>query len=399
MKTLSIIPLLLMASLVFGQRSNTAFDMDANDLHRFSRQDFIENNLTEIAAYSYYVNKKGKLKNDSLLLYRQQFDLAKNKLFGLNVSTVYQSHGPSFLTWDEYETYFNNNGQVVKDISRPKDIEKKVEDGFTGYKIMTNEIEYEYDNLNREIKQICKRIDQSYSISNGTKDTLLYLHSIYSPRIDEYIYNSDNQKIKWYHTVDSTRYLKTKSYNPDKDPNAVRCAYCDSKYLHAEWKYDSDKKLIESVSYTTENRIHTKRNYFYDTQQRLVRQIDSTGWYITTIKPYCELITTFDYSDTGKIVTKISNTGERSASSIPKIVSYYDTEDRLIKRCYNDEKTEDCTTHSFFYDNKKLIKEETTLSNGDVLLTEYDYNQRGLLKEERIRRNQKLTRLIRYYYK
>ena len=102
-------------------------------------------------------------------------------------------------------------------------------------------------------------------------------------------YNSDNQKIQWYHTVDSTKYLKTEDYNPEKDSNAVRCSYCHSRYLNVEWKYNSDKKLKEWISYTSENLIHTKRNYFYDDQQRLIRQIDSAGWYFTTIKPYWEI--------------------------------------------------------------------------------------------------------------
>ena len=397
MKTANIIILLLTTSFVFGQRSNTIFNTGTNDFKEFSRQDFIDNNLTTISAYSYSINKKGKLKKDSLLLYSQQFDISKSKLFGLNSSTVYQSHGPSFLTWYEFETYYDNKGQVIKEVSKPKNIEKKVEYGSTNYNVVTDETKYEYDNLQRETKRTYMRIDHYYSISKYTKDTV-HLHILDSPEIDEYFYNSDNQKIQWYHTVDSTKYLRTEDYNPEKDSNAVRCSYCHSRYLNVEWKYNSDKKLKEWISYTSENLIHTKRNYFYDDQQRLIRQIDSAGWYFTTIKPYWESKTTFQYSDTGKIVTKINNTKERFASSTLKTTSYFDNDDRLIKQCVFSDTTESCTKYSFIYDKNKKVKEEIFFDNGTISSTEFYYNDKRLLREERRFRNGNLTSLIRYYY-
>jgi len=350
-----------------------------------------------ISAYSYSLNKKGKLKKDSLLLYKQQFDILQNKLFGLSSSKVYQSHEPSFLTWHEFETYYDNNGQVIREINKPKNIEKKVEYGSTNYNVVADETKYEYDNLQRETKRSYTRIDHYYSISKYTKDTF-HLHTLERPRIDEYFYNSDNQKTQWYHTVDSTKYLRTESYNPEKDSNAVRCSYCHSRYLNVEWKYNSDKKLTEWISYTSENLIHTKRNYFYDDQQRLIRQIDSTGWYFTTIKPYWESTTTFQYSDTGKIVAKFNNTKEIFVNSTPKIISYFDINDKLIKQCTHSDSTESCTKYSFVYNKAQKVKEEIVFENGTINLTKFYYNDKGLLREERTLRNGNLTTLIRYYY-
>lgn len=397
MKTVNTIILILTTSFVFGQRSNTIFNSGTNEFQQFSRQDFIDKNITKVSAYSYTINKKGKEKKDSLLLYRRQFDITQNKLFGLNSSRVYQSHGSSFLTWYEFEIHFNFNGQVIKEISKPKNIEKKVEYGSTEYNIITDETDYEYDEMQREVKRTYKRINHYYSISKYTKDTL-HLHTIDRPKIDEYLYNSDGQKIKWFHTVDSTKYLRTESYNPDKDSNAVRCSYCHPKYLNVEWKYNTDKKLVEWISYTSENLIHTKRNYFYDNQQRLIKQIDSAGWYFTTIKPYWESTTTFQYSDTGRIVTKINNTKERFVNSTPKIVFYYDNRDKLIKQCTLSDTSENCTQYIYAYDKNKIIKEEIIFDNGTISSTEFYYNESGLLREERTLRNSKLTTLIRYYY-
>ena len=368
-----------------------------NELKEFSIQEFIENDFTAVYAYSYTINKKGKLKKDSLLLCRQEYDISQNRLFGTNSSIVYQTSGPSFRTWYEFETYVDDKGQVIKNVIKPKNIEKKVEFGATQYNVITNETEYEYDDLNRLIKKTHRTINHYYSISKYTKDTF-HLHSIQSPKIDEYFYNSDNQKIKRFHTVDSTRYLKTKSYDPEKKSDAVRCSYCHSRYLNVEWKYNSNKQLIEWISYTSENKIHTKRNYFYDDRQRLITQIDSTGWYFTTIEPYWKSTTTYEYSDMGRIVTETNNTEAEFSTSNPKTISYYDMKDRLIKRCYFWNNTESCTTYSQFYDNGKLVQEETILSNGNVLTQEYYYNSKGLLREERSKENQKLTHLIRYYY-
>src|SRR5690554_6712617 len=145
METLNTIILILTTTFVFGQRSNTIFNTGTNEFKQFSRQEFIDNNLVKVSAYSYSINKKGKVKKDSLLLFNQQFDMNKNKIFGVNSSRVYQSHGPSFLTWYEFESYYNDNGQILKEISKPMNIEKKVEYGSTNYNIVTDKTDYEYD--------------------------------------------------------------------------------------------------------------------------------------------------------------------------------------------------------------------------------------------------------------
>lgn len=358
MKIINIIILLLITSLVFGQD---------NDSKEFVRQDFIDNNLTTISVYSYTINKDGNIENDSILLRKQQFDRITNKLFGINSSTTYLSSGPSYLTWYEFETYYNDKGLVIKEVMKPEN------DKHYHYTIAILETEYEYDSLNREIKRTNKTINQTYSMSKRTEE-ISYSYTVKNLQIDEYFYNSDNQKIKWYHTRRNNK-----------------------RYLNVEWKYNLDKLLTEWISYTRENRLHTKRNYVYDDQQRLIYQTDSTGWYHTTKEPYWRSITTTQYSDTGKIVTITYNIEEEI--NFAKIVSYYDTSNNVIKQCYlYSDNTEECAIHSFFYDNNKLVKKEDILLNGDIRITEYYYNEKGLLREESQKRNQELTQLIRYYY-
>jgi hypothetical protein len=393
MKTVNTIILILTTSFVFGQAGNTV----SNEFQNFSRQDFIDNNLTKVTAYSYFFNEKGEVKKDSLLLYKQQFDINQNRIFGLKSNRVYQSYGPSYLTWYEFETYYNDSGQVIKEIRNPKNIEKIVDSVKVKYNVIINETNYEYDELKREVKITYNQIDHHYLIFKNTLDTL-HFANIIRPIIDEYVYNSDNQKTQWFHTVDSTRNLKTESYNPDKDSNSVRCSYCDSRYLNVVWKYNSDKKLTELISYTSENLIHDKQNYFYDDQQRLIRQIDSSGWYFATIKPYWESTTTFQYSNTRRIVTKINNSKVWYVNSVLKIVSEFDSDDNLIKECSYSDSTKNCTQYSFVYDNNKIIRKEIVFDNGTISSTEFHYNNKGVLTEERTLRNSNLSSLIRYYY-
>lgn len=371
--------------------------MSENKSPEFTRQDYIDNMLTKIAAYSFSISKKGKLKKDSLLLYQHHFDISTNKLWGLNGSTVYLSHGPSFLNWDEFETYYNDNGQIIKNISKPSRFEKKIGYGYADYNIITSVTDYEYDSLKRESKKTFSTINRYYSTPKYTKDTAL-LENIQSAKIEEYFYNSDNQKIKWYRTVDSTRYSRTKANKQEKDSITVKCSYCHSRYLDFERKYNLDKNLIESVSYTTEHLMHTKMNFYYDSKNRLIKEIDSSGWYLTTIKPYWLSTTTYQYSDTGKIITKISNNGEILAGPFSRIISCFDANNNLIKECKYFDSSAYCTQYSFVYNKDKLVKDETYFDNGTNSSTLFFYNDRGHLKEERTFVNNKLTNLVRYYY-
>ncbi len=392
MKTFKTILLLLTANLVFSQGNYAIHNFRTDEVYVAPRQFFIDNNITKTVAYSYTISRKGKIKKDSLLLHRKQFDISKNKLFGLNYTWYHQSHGSLFMGWYDFETYYDNDGQVIKETSTPRPFDRKKrrkEEVF--YDIITHVTEYAYDSLKREIKSTYSGINRMYTISS--KDTLLLLYSIERPKIDDYFYNSDNQKIKWYHTVDSTRYFSTDGFSPKIISKNTVCSYCQEKYLNSEWKYNLDKKLTEWVTYTDKNKIHTKHNYFYNDLQQLVKQIDSTGWYMGS--PHLESTTTFQYSSTGKIVTKINSPESHGFNQ--KTISYFDNNDTLIKECTFSDTSEDCTENSFVYDQNKLIRKKTLFRNV-TLVTEFYYNEKELLTEHKAFRNGTLTRLIRYYY-
>ncbi|MCL2132178.1 MAG: hypothetical protein FWH36_07000 [Lentimicrobiaceae bacterium] len=384
----SVLLFVLMLNFAFGQKSNNTY-IETRDLQNWTREDFINNEIRTISAYSYEVDKKGKIKKDSLLLYKKQFDVSENKVFGIRSSNF--SDFDRFLVLDNFETYYNANGQIVKYISGPY-IEKKVNKFYINYEIKTYETDYQYDSLNREVKNIYKIIVNYYSILKRTKDTMSRLQTV-SPKIEEYVYNSNNQKIEWHHTDDSTLYL-------NKYHNSASCLYCYPKYLHMKWEYDSLSNLTEQISFTQNGLIGYKLNFFYDDQKRLIKQIDSAG--IGEDKRYWKRTTTYKHTDTdtGKIIAETYQ-NEKEPHIVPNATHYYDKEGREIKSHYH-------YTHygvdynyycKYFYDNGKLVKAEKSNSDQEYIdVTTYSYNEKGLLKEEQIASDDKIVRIIRYYY-
>ena len=360
--------------------------------------DFIKNDVNKVSKYSIPLRKNGKVKKrDSTLLFTKQINLKNKTVFGIESSLVVVTHVGTHLTWNKFKDYYKENGLILKTTSSPLEIEKKKKFGFIEYDENVGETIYEYD-INENLKRKEYRtINNHYSIYKSSKDTTFHLKSIYRPQIYEYVYNSDNQEIKQYHTVDSTRYLKTKSYNPENKTDAVTCSYCHSKYLNIEWKYDKEKKLIEWTSYTRENKLHTKRYYYYDNQNRLKKQIDSTGWYVYN-KPIWESTKTYEYSLDKTTETINNDTESRFGAYYKQEITVLDIDKNIIRECKiaNDQK--ECSDYSYKWRNEKLIEKMETKSNGEIIKQIFEYNHRNLITEKSEYRNGKLTELIKYYY-
>jgi hypothetical protein len=371
MKTLSILILLLTSCCGFGQNSNTLFFTGSIESSQWTYADYIKNNVKKVEAYSYKIKNKGKITKDSLLLYRREIDKDSNKIFGINCNDLIQLHGPKFfLTGYKFETIYNNKGQVIMELDEPIDIEKKVEFGSVSYHINKNETLYEYDNNNKLIKKTYIPFNNYYDVSKYTKDTfhLLYIQK----KIDEYVYNDKGLEIMNYETVDSSRYLPTKHYKPDS--SSVTCSYCHSRYLNGDKTYNENGKLKVCTWYTTEGKIHTKKYYYYDDNNNLIKQVDSTGWYFTTILPYWESTTTYEYSDTGKIVTKINNTEARFGSATKQIVTKYDSKNQIVSECSANDSTEICTNYFYTYDKERLTSVTSVENNKNKLEKYFSYN-------------------------
>ena len=300
------------------------------------------------------------------------------------------------MTWNKFKDYYTDNGLILKETNSPLEIEKTKEFGFIEYEENVGETIYEYD-INENLKRKeYRNTNNHYSIYKSSKDTS-HLKSIYRPKIYEYVYNSDNQKFRQFHFVDSTRYLKTKSYNPTNKKDAVTCSDCIAKYLNIEWKYDKQKRLKEYISYTRKNKLHTKRYYFYDRENRISKQIDSTGWYVYD-RPIWESTKTYEYHKDKSIETIKNNTETRIGKYYKEEITILDSNKNLIRECKvaNDQKN--CVDYSYKWKNGKLFEITKTNSDGQIITEKHQYNSRNLLIEKSEYRNGKRTELIRYYY-
>ena len=365
MKIRNIILLLLIANFAWGQKDNNDPYIGIEIPQKWSREDFVKNEVNTISAYWYYFDTKGNIKKDSLLIYKKQFDIHENKMFG-------EEFG-----WD-FETYYNAMGQITKNRIIPN-IKIKSKDT-----ILYVDIDYEYDSLNREIKTMTNKTIHRYCAGRNDEITLYSQFIDNKSIINEYVYNSNNQRIEWYQTVDSIK--ETEHLRANKKQKVI-CYHCKPRYLFAKCEYDSLSNLTEFCYLTKDSLIDYKRTCFYDDQNRVIKQIDSS-WSTTTV--------TYEYNDTGKIVTK--NTP--SFNSSHTTTSYYNNDDKIVRSCYSDIDSKECI--DYFYENDKLAKEIKKYNSRYYLeyteITTYLYNTNGLLTEKRTVKDDKTIKLTRYYY-
>lgn len=379
--------LLLINYFCFGQYSRTTFSYDYNDFQEWTYQDFLKNNVKKIEAYYFKFKKNGKISKDSVLAYKQQLEKSNNKVFGVNCYTVFQDHGPNYLSWYKFETFYNNKNQVIKDVSEPILIEKERKFGSLSYELIKDENLYEYDINDHLTKKTYNHIVDYYSIFLLDKDTF-HSHSI-KPKVYENIYNEKGQEIADYYTDDSTRYLPTKSYKPDSI--SAYCFSCSPRYLNGKKEYYDNGKLKIWTLYTYHNEVHTKKYYYYDNSLNLIKIVDSTGWYFKTSPPSLESTTYYTYNGTTLIeMIKLRDN--------VKTTERYDSLSNIIGICMKIDSTETCTHNTYIYKNNKIssiISINNNINKTEIYLT---YNSKGLLFEKRVLYNSKLNHLERYYY-
>jgi hypothetical protein len=376
---------------LFGQESSGIFSFDDNELQSWTYQDFIKNDIKKIEGYSILIKKNGKVSTDSVLLFRYEIDRDSNKVFGRNCSRAILSHAPPFWAWSSFQTYYDKNGHIVKEIDSPDRIEMTKSDYGVDWETHYSISTYKYDSSGNLVSENYQHFRNSYTVFKHSIDTSHY-HTVDS-KISEYIYNNEGQKISSYYTVDSTRYLPTKSYKPDS--NSVKCFSCDPRYLNYECTYDENGKIKTWISYTREGKFHTKQYYYYDHKGNLKKNVDSTGWYISTILPYRESTTDYEYSDTGRTEIKTYST-EYGLDSNNRTIKKYNKKNQITSECSLTDSEETCTTYFYNYTNGKLFS-AISIEN-DKMEIQFQYTPKGLIYERKEIFRNKINQLTRYYY-
>jgi hypothetical protein len=346
-------------------------------------KNFEKFNLKKVTVYSKEIKKNGKIKRDSLLLAKYEYDKSKGILKGINHYLVVVSHGGgSSLEFYSFENQYFSDSLIVK--RETKEIPKVTKD-----KIVNNSfIElYKYDKLNRRIFEKKFSEDNEYSLSK--KDTIAHYRSISYPITEEYEYDSKNRLIKKYIIRDSSEhYINLINYN--RISKSKFCSYCNEKYLGQEWKYDKEK-LLEWTTFTYQKSKHSKRNYFYDENQNLVKQIDSTGWYLG--KPSLSSIKEIRYDDNLKI--EIQSKYDEN-SYFKKDTRKFDNNQlvyELLEAEYPEYNIETTYIHSV-----NSIKKTTNRFKNGITVEEYFFDKKGLLIEQKTYLNAILIEYKKYYY-
>jgi hypothetical protein len=353
-------------------------------------KNFEKFNVKRVTVYSKEIKKNGKIKKDSLLLKQYEHNKEKFTIKGTNHNWLYINHGGgSHRKYYNFENEYSKDNLITRKSLFHLSEEKKEKDKINHNSTIE---EFEYDSFNNVIKNIVYNKNESiYLFKNDTTDLFI---SINNPKITESEYDSKNRKIKQFQSTDSTTYY-SKFEMKSEFKISKNCTYCKEKYLEQEWKYDDDK-LLEWITYTYKGEKHTKRNYIYDENQNLVKQIDSTGWYFINRKPYLESTTEIVYNQDEKIVTSIDNLNKPLPKHYTKTIQYFDKNNLLIKEKKHSENQID--THEYFYENSILKNETSKYGEDAVIRFEYSYNEKGLLKEIKHYICDKLVNIERYYY-
>lgn len=346
-------------------------------------KNFEKYNVKKVTVYSKEIKKNGKIKRDSLLLAKYEYDKSKGIIKGINHNLVLVSHGGgSSLEFYSFKNQYFSDSLIVK--RETKEIPKVTKD-----KIVNNSFVelYKYDKLNRRIFKKKYSEDNEYSLSK--KDTTAHYRSISYPITEEYEYDSKNRLIKQYITRDSSEhYINLINYNSIS--TSKFCSYCNEKYLDQEWKYDKEK-LLEWTSFTYQKSKHSKRNYFYNENKNLVKQIDSTRFYLG--KPSLSSIKEIRYDDIIKIEIQTKFNDDLYFKKETRKFHNNQLVYELLEAEYPEYNVETTYTYS-----ESSIKKTTNRFKNGITVEEYFFDKKGLLIEQKTYLNAILIEYKKYYY-
>ncbi len=376
--------LLICAFPIFG------FAQSHSEPEKWHKNEWVTKKIKSVSCYTYTVSKKGKVKKDSILEYRKTVDYTSKKISGLMRDYSDLAWRKKDLKYLASEELFDKNGNMVRQTYSPLTKTCETRGDLKECIFEKNETVYQYDSLDRISKETRFKLVSTQTVFKGSTDTI-HQKSWQIPTITEFGYEANGKISSQYYTRDSTRY-------EHQDPKKVTasCLYCEPRHLEQSWKYNEKSELTQWISYTKDGAKHSKNDFEYDSQGRPTRQIDSTGWHIGIGKKNWLRTKTYEYTPQGKIVTTQSNP-EETYSLTSKTISYLNSNGETTKKIsYLGEGKNEETV--FVYSGNLKMSETATTSDGQKTVVEYRYSAKGDLIEERVIKNQKLSRLTRYFY-
>jgi hypothetical protein len=382
--------MILFLSINYIAFSQSAYNIYDSDCSRWKPKDFNNNNVKNIRVYSYHVTKKGRITRKKLLFSSQEFKSDSSEVFGKDFNLWVQGGGSPYPKWYFFRTYYNNAGLVTKEIKSSASPDNF---GDNLYEFHIDIESYKYDSANNQIydRNVYAGLTSNYEHKIDTNGLTFCDGKIYQT-----MYNSKNQKISRYCVDDTMYFIPTKLFSVDSVIS--NCIKCSLPRLNDDYRYDSNGNIKIWTWYTSDNKIHSKKYCFYDDSNRLIKEVDSTGWYFETIQPYLESTTIHKYSDSGSTEIVTFNNMPVHDGDIEAKIIQYSVNGRVKSICFQTDSTETCTNFFYYYNGDKLNKEVCIESNKDKIEIYFSYNNKGLLTSKKTLSNGKTTRFIKYVY-
>jgi len=336
--------------------------------------DFVKNGVTSIEAYTFVTDGEGNLKKDSVRLFKKTFVKDSLLVTGSQCDVAFTSNGEFYPVRDSGKKYFDETGLLIKTVRHHRD---SLEYGkrFMSLTVRWFITEYTYDDKRLPVSEKTVALTTSYWIGRN-KDTSA--NKSVSTTIYRNEYDEMGQRTRSWDITDSTRIRPS--------------VKLDQKRL-----YDERGNTTLWITYTAKGGLHTKRYYEYDAQNRPTLQVDSTGWFYTTLQPYREKKVTYQYPDTFTTITTTIRQGpwvnDTGITTLTK-----NTGGKALKYCsiYGNDSIPSCIYNTF--ENGRLTSQIHIGKYGTDAHT-FTYYPNGLLFEEKVTDDGKLTGLVRYIYR
>ncbi|RZJ65030.1 MAG: hypothetical protein EOO45_17205 [Flavobacterium sp.] len=351
--------------------------------------------INNIKTFKYQLRKDGRVK-DSILLLSQILNKERNEITGIQYQPLVVvnsgEESPYFAIYREKYIY----DKVIVIEEGPYEPEPSVEKDVLSYNYFTLEENNSYD-VNGNLIMISRDTPRhEITLNKKTKDTLTYLVS--KKHESEYFgYDNKNRLISKLISIDSLKITVVE--NGRLVFSEIRCYECFSKNKDFDKEYN-EQGLPELITTYKNGKIHSRTYIDYDGMNRIVKEIDYTELVWGGTNPFPDREILHEYNDVNKTSVRIENDYGLFNTVNSKRITKYNEHGYIISNCLkNHSAAEKCELHEYKYDNGKVIEMVSVTDTGKKINSYFKYNSQGLMTEEKSMENNKVTELVRYYYK
>ncbi|RYD93833.1 MAG: hypothetical protein EOP54_18545 [Sphingobacteriales bacterium] len=252
--------LLLVTTIGYGQVQNLSWQEKQWEPNDFPA------GIHKVTAYEYKITKRGKVKRDSTLLYRQEYDPADNRIFGQNhwvaITIGYNDYVTSNYTYYDFEKFYDESGEIVRSTETTEDGEVRDVTNQDTASVVTS-----VDSQGRTLTEKIYRsvITYQYNDAGFAKSIIYALPGSGMPVKTVEVYNAKGYATSVCHTftTDSEEcdYYEY-TYQNDKVATMTQ-TNCRNQKLLSFYKYNSSGLLTEE-KVTFEGKTTSLMRYYYN---------------------------------------------------------------------------------------------------------------------------------------